>query len=171
MTDVTQFVRRHSGSVAAASAIVGLTLGVLGAYDIAHAQPAAPRILLRQATEGDPMASYDETPGASGMLILLRNDSTVPVEVIDAAFSRTSAAPPLYIAPETVQPGGEVNVFVPVPAACTVPDPANVTSAPPVRILVNAHQPGTDVQSVPVEIVGALARIMAACHGTGAAAR
>ncbi len=168
MTDAMQFVRRRSGIVAAVTAAVSFTLGGLGTYYVAHTHPAAPRILLRQATEGDPMASFDGTPGAGGMLILLRNDSAVPVEVIDAAFSRTSAAPPLYIAPETVQPGADVNVFVPIPGRCTVADPATAPNAPPVRILVGAHQPGKPVQSVPVEVVGMLASIMASCSRTSA---
>lgn len=166
ITSVTAFIRRRSGTVAAVAAVVGFTIGVLGAYRIANAQPA-PRILLRQATEGDQFGGLGQTLGVSGVLILLRNDSTVPVEVIDAAFSRTSAAPPLYLAPETVRPGAEVNVFVAVPGACFAQgDFLSVTDspAPPVQILVSAHQPGTPVQSVPVEVVGQFAQIMAACH-------
>lgn len=161
-----EFVRRRSGTVAAVTAVVGFALGVLGAYHVVNAQPA-PRILLRQATEGDQLGNFDQTPGASGVLILLRNDSAVPVEVIDAAFSRTSAAPPLYIAPETVPPGGEVNVFVAIPGNCVFPYPATAPPAPPVKIQVNAHQPGTPVQSVPVEIVGQFAQIMASCTHPG----
>jgi hypothetical protein len=128
-----------------------------------HVRPPA-QILLRQATEGDPMASFDQTPGAGGVLILLRNDGTTPVEVTDAAFSRTSAAPPLYIAPETVQPGAEVNVFVPIPGACFFPVPHSGSPAPPVRVLVSARQPGGPTESVPVEVEGQLAQILAACH-------
>jgi hypothetical protein len=166
VADVLEFIRRRSGTVAAGSAVVGFALGVLGAYQIAHTPPA-PRIILRQATEGDQLGNFDQTPGADGVLILLRNDSTVPVEVINAAFSRTSAAPPLYIAPETVPPGGEVNVFVAIPGTCVFPYPATARPAPPVRILVNAHQPGTPVQSVPVEVVGTFAQIMASCNHPG----
>lgn len=163
MTDVMGFVRRRSGTVASATAVVGLAVGATCTYQIMHTQPAA-QILLRQATEGDPMATFDQTPGAGGVLILLRNDGTTPVEVTDAAFSRTSAAPPLYIAPETVAPGAEVNIYVPVPGTCFVPIPSGGPPAPPVRILVSARHPGGPTQSVPVEVVGQLAQIMTACH-------
>jgi hypothetical protein len=163
MAAVMGFIRRRSGTVASASAIVGLAVGAAGAYQVMHTRPAA-QILLRQATEGDPMATFDRTPGAGGMLILLRNDGTTPVEVTDAAFSRTSAAPPLYIAPETVPPGAEVNVYVPIPGPCFVPLPVTGPPAPPARILVSARQPGGPIQLVPVEVVGQLAEIMAACH-------
>ena len=179
MNQIMEFIRRRSGTVAAASAIAGFAVGAVGAYQIAHTQ-SAPPILLRQATEGDPMASYEEAPGAAGVLILLRNDGTTPVEVVDAAFSRTSAAPPLYIAPEMVPPGAEVNVYVPIPGACfnaIAPGVGNgalglvITrdspAAPPVQVLVSAHEPdGPDVH-VPVEVVGQLANIMAACHNKG----
>jgi hypothetical protein len=163
MADVTGFIRRRGGTVATASAIVGFAVGAAGAYQVMHTRPA-PQILLRQATEGDPMATFDQTPGANGVLVLLRNDSTTPVEVTDAAFSRTSAAPPLYIAPETVPPGADVNVFVPIPGPCFIPLPLSAAPGPPVRILVSAQQPGGPLESVPVEVVGRLAQVMAACH-------
>jgi hypothetical protein len=166
MSDVMAFIRNRSGIIAAVSAIVGFTFGVLGAYHVVHAQ-SEPQILLRQATEGNPMASFDQTPGAGGVLILLRNDSTVPIEVIDAAFSRTSAAPPLYIAPDTVSPGSEVNVYVPVPGECSASGLSDSPTVPPVQIFVYAHIPGTPVQSVPVEVIGTFARVMAACHAQG----
>jgi fermentation-respiration switch protein FrsA (DUF1100 family) len=157
------FVRRRGGTVATAAAVVGFAVGATGAYQVMRTQPPA-QILLRQATEGDPMASFDETPGAGGVLVLMRNDGTTPVEVTDAAFARTSAAPPLYIAPETVPPGGEVNVYVPVPGTCFISLSITGAPVPPVRILVSAQQPGGPVESVPVEVVGQLAEIMAACH-------
>ncbi len=163
MPDVTGFIRRRGGTVATASAIVGFAVGAAGAYQVMHTPPA-PQILLRQATEGDPMATFGQTPGAGGVLVLLRNDGTTPVEVTDAAFSRTSAAPPLYIAPETVQPGAEVNVYVPVPGTCLISVPLTGAPAPPVRVLVSAQQPGGPIESVPVEVAGQLAQIMAACH-------
>jgi hypothetical protein len=177
-SDLMAFVRRRSGTVAAASAIAGFAIGAVGAYQVLHAPPAPP-ILLRQATEGDPMATFDETPGAGGMLVLLRNDGTSPVLVMDAAFARTSAAPPLYIAPETVQPGAEVNVYVPVPGTCfagIAPGTsaavvvAGSTTAPPVQILVSARLPDGPTESIPVEVVGELAAIMDACHNQGASA-
>jgi hypothetical protein len=163
MPDVMGFIRRRGGTVATASAIVGFAVGATGAYQVMHTQPPT-QILLRQATEGDPMATFDQTPGAGGVLILLRNDGTTPVEVTDAAFSRTSAAPPLYIAPETVPPGAEVNVYVPIPGTCFVPLPLSGPPAPPVRVLVSAQQLGGPIESVPVEVVGQLAETMAACH-------
>lgn len=163
MADVMGFIRRRGGTVATVSAIVGFAVGAAGTYQTMHTQPAA-QILLRQATEGDPMATFDQTPGAGGVLVLLRNDGTTPVEVIDAAFSRTSAAPPLYIAPETVQPGAEVNVYVPIPGACFIPIPLSGAPAPPVHVLISAQEPGGPIESVPVEVVGQLAQIMAACH-------
>ena len=161
---VMDFVRRRGGTVAAASAVAGFAIGAAGAYQVTHTQPA-PRILLRQATEGDPMSSFGQVPGVNGVLVLLRNDGTTPVEVTDAAFSRTSAAPPLYIAPETVLPGAEVNVYVPVPGTCSFRFPTDGTPAPPVRVEIGAHVPGRPVESVPVEIIGELAQIMAQCQG------
>lgn len=166
MTDLMELIRRRSGTVAAASAVVGLVLGAFGAYGVVRHTQSEPQILLRQATESDPMASYDDIPGADGVLVLVRNDSSTAVEVIDAAFSRTSAAPPLYISPDTVQPGAEVDVYVPVPAACLAPPPQPANPpAPPVRILVSAHLPGEPIESVPVEVVGQLAQYLAACRG------
>jgi hypothetical protein len=113
------------------------------------------------------MAAFDQTPGAGGVLVLLRNDGTTPVEVTDAAFSRTSAAPPLYIAPETVPPGAEVNVYVPIPGPCRGAVLYSDRPAPPVRVLVSAQRPGGPTESVPVEVVGQIAQIMAACHLPG----
>ena len=163
MADLMGFIRRRSGTVAAAAATVGFVVGAAGAFRVLHAQSPAP-ILLRQATEGDPMATYDLTPGAGGVLVLLRNDGTTPVEVTDAAFARTSAAPPLYIAPETVQPGADVNVYVAIPGPCSGPLVITDQPAPPVTILVSAQPPGGQSESVPVEVVGQFAQIMASCH-------
>src|SRR5882724_8648422 len=82
-------IRRHSGTVAAVVAVLGFAAGSF-AYRALRAPDTAP-VLLRQAIEADRMYSYDQTPGAGGALVLLRNDGTTPVEVIDAAFSRTTA--------------------------------------------------------------------------------
>lgn len=161
--DTEAFARRHSGTIAAAVAAVAFAAGSIGAYQTVH-KPSVVPVLLRQAVENDRMSTYDETPGAGGVLVLLRNDSTTPVEVIDAAFSRTTATPPLYIAPETVAPGAEVNVYVPVPGECSTSGLAVAGNAPPVQIMVSAHRPGAPLQSIPVEITGELAYIMAACH-------
>lgn len=121
------------------------------------------------------MASYDASPGAGGMLVLLRNDGTTPVQVINAAFARTSAAPPLYVAPETVQPGAEVNVDVPIPGACFAGTlGGNFTAesssqpAPPAQILVSARLLNGPIESIPVEIVGQVAMIMDSCQRQGA---
>jgi hypothetical protein len=163
MTDLTELIRRRSGTVAAITAVVSFALGVVGAYRFVDAQ-STPQILLRQATESDPMASFDGAPGASGILVLLRNDSTTAIEVINSAFSRTSAAPPLYLSAATVAPGAEVNVYVPVPGACFAAISPDSPPSPPVQILVSAHVPGQPIESVPVEVVGQLAQILTACH-------
>jgi hypothetical protein len=169
--DIMELIRRHSGTVAAASAIAGFAVGAFGAFQFVHVR-STPPILLRQATEGDPMATYQQSPGAAGALVLLRNDGTTPVEVTDAAFARTSAAPPLYIAPEMVPPGAEVNVYVPIPGACTNSISSSSTvfafddgdpSLPPVQIQVGAHEPGGPTEYVPVQVVGQLAAVMAFC--------
>lgn len=157
--------RRHGGTVAAAVAAAGFAAGSIGAYRMAD-RPHTPPVILRQAIESEAMSSFDATPGSGGGLVLLRNDSTTPVEVTDAAFSRTTAVPPLYIAPETVPPGGEVNVYVPLPGACRLQEafPAYDTSAPPVRVQVIAHVPGTPERLVPVEITGEMAAIFQNCR-------
>jgi len=154
--------------VAAATAAAAFALGSLTAFRALDKPPAAP-VILRQAVESDQMASYDGTPGAGGVLVLLRNDGTTPVEVKDAAFSRTSAAPPLYIAPSVVAPGAEVNVYVAIPGACdnAISGLTINGSEPPVRIMVSAHRLGTPDQCVPVDITGQLAAIMASCHQQG----
>ncbi len=174
MIDIMGLIRRHSGTVAAASAFVGFAVGAFGAFQFEHVR-SAPPILLRQATEGDPMSTYEQSPGAAGALILLRNDGTTPIEVTEAAFARTSAAPPLYIAPETVPPGAEVNVYVAIPGACTNSITAGTVTVfddagppiPPVQIQVSAHEPNGPTELVPVEVVGQLAAVMAACDSSG----
>jgi hypothetical protein len=99
---------------------------------------------------------------------LLRNDGTTPVVVIDAAFSRTTAAPPLYVAPATVAPGADVEVFVAMPGACqAVVGTVVFDSVKPVRILVSAQQPHGPLESVPVEVTGELAAAMQACDQSG----
>jgi hypothetical protein len=162
------FARRHSGALAAVTAVAGFAIGSSGTYHVLH-RPPAPPIILRQAVETDQMASYDQAPGAGGVLVLLRNDGAVPVEVIDAAFSRTTAAPPLYIAPEVVLPGAVVNVYVGIPGACdnNVSGLTITGAEPPIVVLVSAHRLGAPVERVPVEITGQLAAIMAACHRRG----
>lgn len=159
---------RHSGRVAALVAVLSFAVGSYGAYRVVHGRSAAP-ILLRQATEPERMATFDTVPGSGGVLVLLRNDGTTPVEVIDAAFARTSAAPPLYIAPESVPPGGEVNVYVAVPGTCFRGDSAAATArnAPPVRITVGAQEKNGPVRFVPVEISGELAQLVARCFPPG----
>lgn len=166
MTDLTAWIRRRSGTVAAVSAVVGFTLGAVGAYRFVDAQ-STPQILLRQATESNPMAPFDGTPGASGILVLLRNDSTTAIEVMNSAFSRTSSAPPLYLSAATVPPGAEVNVYVPVPGACFAAIPATNPPSTPVQIQVSAHVPGQPIVSIPVEVVGEVAVILNACHSRG----
>jgi hypothetical protein len=174
MIETRTFVRRRSGTVAAVLAIAGFTVGAAGTFQLKHAQPLGP-ILLRQATESDPMISYDAVPGAGGMLVLLRNDSALPVQVVDAAFARTSAAPPLYVAPETVRPGAEVNVYVPVPGSCfagvapgTFSAVAVAGSPPkPIEIKVSARLLDGPTQSIQVEVVGEVAAILDACHAPG----
>ena len=174
MIDAMAFARRRSGTVAAASAVVGFAIGAAGAFQLEHARPPAP-ILLRQATEGGPTARYEQLPGADGMLVLLRNDGTTPIQVTDAAFARTSAAPPLYGAPETVQPGAEVNVYVPVPGLCfagMTPDAitgVTIVGPPPkpIQIMVGARVADGPPESVPVELGGAIAAILDACHAPG----
>lgn len=174
MIDTMAFVRRHSGTVAATLAVAGFTVGAAGAFAVKHVQPPGP-IVLRQAIESDPMVTYNPGPDAGGMLVSLRNDGTAPVEVLDAAFSRTSAAPPLYVAPETVHPGAEVNVYVPVPGSCFSGVLPGTTSAfvavgapqKPVDITLSARVPGGPTQSVTVEVVGEVASILQACHAPG----
>lgn len=164
---------RHVGTVAALVAVVGFAVGAYGAFRVVHSGSAAP-ILLRQAVEPERMDTYDSVPGVGGVLVLLRNDGALPVQVIDAAFARTSAAPPLYIAPQTVPPGGVVNVFVAVPAKCVraigAPDSQSDTSpaaSPPVRITVSAREATGSVQFVPVQISGDLAQLIAGCFPPG----
>ncbi len=166
-TSVPVLLRRHTGVVAAAVAALGFAIGSYGAYRVVAGPRAAP-ILLRQAIESERMSTYDGVPISGGVLVLLRNDGTTPVEVIDAAFARTSAAPPLYIAPESVPPGGEVNVYVAVPGRCFSSGTfLAVTNAPPVKITVGVQLPGGSVQFVPVQVSGELAQIMTACGLTG----
>lgn len=166
--NLRRYLRRHTGSVAALVAVVGFAVGSYGAYRVVHTPSAAP-ILLRQATEPERMATYDDVPGSGGVLVLLRNDGAMPVQVIDAAFARTSAAPPLYIAPQSVPPGGEVNVFVAVPGRCFSSFSASMTQqdASPVQITVGAQEPGGPVQFVPVAISGELAQLIAGCFPPG----
>lgn len=164
-------LRRRTGSVAAAVAVVGFAIGCYGAYRVV-ARPQDPPILLRQAAER--MSSVNSVQassyaGSGGLLVMLRNDGTMSVQVIDAAFARTSAAPPLYIAPELVPPGGEVNVYVAVPGKCfqnfsaVTPD----EMAAPVRITVSAQEPGGPIQFVPVQVTGMLAAILEHCGLAG----
>ena len=157
-------LRRHTGAVAAMVALVSFAAGAYGAYRFLDKPQRAP-ILLRQATEPVLMSAYDVAPGSGGVLVLVRNDGTTTVDVIDAAFSRTSAAPPLYIAPESVPPGGEANLYVPVPGACyqnmSAITPGEVFA--PVRITVSAREGDGPIQFVPVEVTGALAQIMISC--------
>lgn len=159
--------KQHTGTVTATLAVLGFAVGSYAAYRVMD-KPAASPILLRQATEPDRASTYNGVPISGGVLVLLRNDGTSPVKVIDAAFSRTSAAPPLYIAPQSVPPGGEVNVYVPVPGRCfSAGAVSSSTNAPPVRITVGVQRGDGSVQFVPVEITGGLAQIMAACGPTG----
>jgi hypothetical protein len=161
------FARRRSGTLAAVAAAAGFALGSFGAYRVLH-EPSAPPIILRQAIQSNAETYYNVTPGASGLLVLLRNDGTAPVEVYDVAFSRSTAEPPLYVAPAIVAPGGEVNVFVGIPGACQNPAGLSVAGAEnPVRITVNAHRPGYPLQAVPVEISGHMAAVMRSCHISG----
>ncbi|HEU5429291.1 MAG TPA: hypothetical protein VFU74_20590 [Actinocrinis sp.] len=163
-------LRQRTGVVASMVAVVGFAAGAYGAYRVVD-KPRPVPILLRQATEPDQMSSYAELSGSgSGVLVLLRNDGAGTVQVIDAAFARTSAAPPLYIAPESVPPGGEVNVYVTVPGKCFSAGNDFVASSadpPPVRITVSAQELGGPIQFVPVEITGELAMIMAQCGMAG----
>lgn len=166
-SSVPGLLRRHVGGVAAAVAVLGFAVGSYGAYRVVDGARAAP-ILLRQAIEPERTSPYNGALGTGGMLVLLRNDGTTPVEVVDAAFARTSAAPPLYIAPESVPPGGEVNVYVAVPVRCYSSGTfMAVTNAAPVTITVGARQPGGSVQFVPVQVSGELAQIMTACGLAG----
>ncbi len=159
-------LRRRTGTVAAAVAAVAFAAGVFGAVRFAMPQPDQ-RIILRQATESDQMADYSQVAGSGGILVLLRNDSAVPVQVIDAAFARTSAAPPLYIAPAVVVPGAEVNLYVQTPASCAAaglsPDP----NPPPVTLSVSAQLVGGRRQLVPVVVNGIAASAMEACKDRG----
>ncbi|MBS2961716.1 hypothetical protein KGA66_01560 [Actinocrinis puniceicyclus] len=158
---------QHTGMIAAMVAVFGFAVGSYAAYRVMD-KPAAPPILLRQATEPDRATTYNGVPVTGGVLVLLRNDGTSPVKVIDAAFSRTSAAPPLYIAPQSVPPGGEVNVYVPVPGRCFSSGTFNSSAnAPPVRITVGVQRGDGSVQFVPVEVTSELAQIMAGCGPTG----
>jgi hypothetical protein len=161
-------LRQRTGVMAAAVAVVGFAVGAFGAYYVVKKPHPVP-ILLRQATEPVRMSSYQELPGAGGgVLVLLRNDGTVSVQVIDAAFARTSAAPPLYIAPELVPPGGEVDVYVAVPAKCFQHDFGGVTGdEAPVRITVSAKEYDGPIQFVPVEVTGSLAALLARCGMAG----
>ncbi|HEU5355072.1 MAG TPA: hypothetical protein VFU65_11445 [Actinocrinis sp.] len=161
-------LRRHSGVVAAMVAVVGFIFGAFGAYYVVD-KPRPIPILLRQATEPEQMSSYGAVPGSGGVLVLLRNDGPVAVTVIDAAFARTSAAPPLYLASELVPPGGAVNVYVAVPAKCFSSNSFVAFDGvpPPVRILVSAREFDGPIQAVPVEITGTLATIMAQCGQAG----
>lgn len=164
------WLRQHTGVVAAVVAVVAFAFGAYGAYRFVD-KPRPTPILLRQAAETERMSSYDAVPGSGGILVLLRNDGTTTVDVIDAAFARTSAAPPLYIAPESVPPGGEVNVYVAVPAKCFQGGNGFVLvggDPPPVRITVGAQEHDGPVQFVPVEVTGELALILDQC-GLGSA--
>lgn len=164
------WLRRRTGVVAAMVAVVGFVVGAYGAYRVVD-KPRPVPILLRQATEPGRLSSYAGISHAgSGVLVLLRNDGPVTVEVIDAAFARTSAAPPLYIAPESVSPGGEVNVYVTVPGDCHSAGnnfAAISGNPPPVRISVSAQELGGPIQFVPVEVTGELAIVMAHCGMAG----
>lgn len=161
-------LRRHTGVVAAIVAVVGFAFGSYGAYRFVD-KPQPTPILLRQATEPVEMSSYDEVPGSGGVLVLLRNDGPTTVDVIDAAFARTSAAPPLYIAPESVSPGGEVNVYVAVPGKCYSRNNFVAVNGdpPPVRITVSAQEHGGPLRFVPVVVTGELAMILDRCGLTG----
>lgn len=161
------FARRHTGTVAAATAVVCFALGSFGAYRMLH-KPASPPIILRQALEPIVTSGTDPEPQGGGLLVLLRNDGSTPVVVIDAAFSRTTSAPPLYIAPATVAPGADVEAFVAIPGACqTFVGVSETDHVKPVRILVSAQRPGGPLQSVPVEVTGELAAAMQACGQSG----
>ncbi|HZP49916.1 hypothetical protein [Actinocrinis sp.] len=161
-------LRQHTGVVAVIVAVVGFAFGAYGAYRFVD-KPQPTPILLRQATEPVDMSSYDEVPGSGGVLVLLRNDGTTTVDVIDAAFARTSAAPPLYIAPASVPPGGEVNVYVAIPGKCYSSNSFVAVSGnpPPVRITVSAQEHDGPLRFVPVEVTGTLAVILARCGLTG----
>jgi hypothetical protein len=157
--------RRHTGTLAAVTAVAAFALGSFGAYRVRH-EPPAPPIILRQALEPVVLSSGDPVPQGGGLLVLLRNDGTTPVVVIDAAFSRTTAAPPLYVAPSTVAPGADVEVFVAIPVSCqsTVDlTMIRTDSVKPVRILVRAQLPRGPLESVPVEVTGELAAAMQVC--------
>ena len=154
--------RRHTGSIAAAVAVVAFAVGCYGAYRVVE-KPQPMPILLRQAIEPAILGS-DAAVHSSAELVLLRNDGTTPVQVIDAASSRAAAAPPLYIAPQLVPPGGEVNVYVPVPGKCfTRNELTFIQNPPPVRITVSAQVENGPIQFVPVEITGDLAAILTKC--------
>jgi hypothetical protein len=161
------FARRHTGTLAAATAVVGFALGSFGAYRLLHEPPAQP-IILRQALEPVVTFGGQPQPAAGGLLVLLRNDGSTPVVVIDAAFSRTTAAPPLYVAPAAVAPGADVEVFVVFPGPCQAVVGLTVTdSVKPVRIQVSAQRPGGPLELVPVEVTGELAAAMQACGQSG----
>jgi hypothetical protein len=167
---ITARLRQRTGVVASMVAVVSFAVGAYGAYRYMD-KPRPVPILLRQATEPGQMSSYAQVAGSgSGVLVLLRNDGAVTVQVIDAAFARTSAAPPLYIAPGSVPPGGEVNVYVTVPGNCYSARNsfmAVIGDPPPVRITVSAQVLGGPIQFVPVEVTGELALIMAHCGKAG----
>ena len=165
------FARRHTGILAAVTSAAAFAVGSFGAYRLRH-EPPAPPIILRQALETFVPSGTDPEPQGGGLLVLLRNDGTTPVVVIDAAFSRTTAAPPLYVAPATVAPGADVEVFVAIPAACQSNVGLTLTfsesdSVKPVRILVSAQRPRGPLESIPVEVTGELAAAMQVCGQSG----
>ena len=165
------FVFRHAGIAAALTAVVGFAVGSVGAYRLVHETPAPP-ILLRQSLQAVSRPARDVVPGQGGYFVVLRNDSVTSVEVIEAAFARTTNAPSLFTATQIVAPGADATVFVAVPSECQ--DSVGLTisfdsadSVKPVQILVRASRPGGPPQSVPVEVTGELAVAMKLCHQTG----
>jgi hypothetical protein len=163
---ITDLLRRRTGTVAAIVAVLAFVAGAAAAYRFADRAPAAP-ILLRQAVETSGAdAGGSDAPGSGGLLVLLRNDGSTPVEVVDAAFSRSTAAPPLYLAPAIVNPGQDVNVYLGVPQQCQtfvgVYEAAD--TVPPVQVYVHAHQIGGPMQAIPVQVTGEFAATMDFCR-------
>jgi len=157
--------RTLPGAASTATAVVGLFIGVVGAYCLLHNRPA-PQIILRQSLDpiGVIAQNFFPTPANASspqLAVSVRNDGTAPVEVSGATAGGRTTGPP--IAPATIAPGGQAYVYL------SFPSPNGCTSTAPVRaaavlISVFASPVGGAVQQVPVEVTGDLAALIARCE-------
>lgn len=152
------------GGITAALAICGLLLGGLTGHALVRGD-SAPRIILRQA-DGDVSGGRRAVTGlistAPQIIVPIRNDSGVTVEVFGAALEGQDAAAAQSALQGKLAPGasGFTNLLLPDPNRCGA---VAMDSSAPAQITVYARVPGGSMQPVPVQITGTIGAYLDGC--------